>query len=571
MEPTVVAVVGVISMVAVAMFSKRLGLAEPLSLVVVGAALSFVPGVPHVSIEPEWILAGVLPPLLYSAAVNMPANDFRRNFRAINTLAVWLVVVTTLGAGVFFHALVPDIGWPVAFALGAVISPTDAVAATSVGKRLGLPHRLLATLEGEGLVNDASSLVLLRSAVAAMAGTVSLWSVAGSFVYSVVVAVAIGLVIGHVNVRIRARLNDAVLSTAVSFAVPFIAYVPAEELHASGVLATVVTGVVTGYRSPARLRVQDRITETVNWRTVAFLLESGLFLLMGLSLKALIDDASDSGPSVGSAVLLGLAASALVIAVRIVFVAPLVLGLRRQERRAATERPRLDELRARLDEQAPSDHLAPAREERLRERAQRVAADLDFHLNESLGWRGGIVLGWAGMRGAITVAAAQTLPEDTPHRPQLVLIAYVVAVTTLLCQGLSLPMVIRAAKVPGDDRERLREEEQKLFAQLAAAGAAALAGPGLADPDGKPFDPDTVARARSANSEVLAVDHLKAADDGADPLQRQYQQLCVLALDAQRTQLGTARSRGTYSSSALATAQRALDKEEARLQRMRDG
>ncbi|MFI1030279.1 cation:proton antiporter [Streptomyces sp. NPDC020951] len=254
MEPTVVAVVGVISMVAVAMFSKRLGLAEPLSLVVVGAALSFVPGVPHVSIEPEWILAGVLPPLLYSAAVNMPANDFRRNFRAINTLAVWLVVVTTLGAGVFFHALVPDIGWPVAFALGAVISPTDAVAATSVGKRLGLPHRLLATLEGEGLVNDASSLVLLRSAVAAMAGTVSLWSVAGSFVYSVVVAVAIGLVIGHVNVRIRARLNDAVLSTAVSFAVPFIAYVPAEELHASGVLATVVTGVVTGYRSPARLR-----------------------------------------------------------------------------------------------------------------------------------------------------------------------------------------------------------------------------------------------------------------------------------------------------------------------------
>jgi CPA1 family monovalent cation:H+ antiporter len=569
-EPAVVAVVGVICLVAVAAFSKRLGLAEPLSLVVVGAALSFAPGVPHVSIDPEWILAGVLPPLLFSAAVNMPANDFRRNFKAINGLAVWLVVATTLGAGAFFHALVPDIGWPVACALGAVVSPTDAVAATAVGKRLGLPHRLLAVLEGEGLVNDASSLVLLRSAVAATAGTVSLWSVAGSFLYSVVAAVAIGLVVGHVNVRVRARLNDPVLSTAVSFAVPFVAFVPAEELHCSGVLATVVTGLVTGYQSPARLRVQDRLTEAVNWRTVAFLLENGLFLLLGLSLEGLVNEVGAAGPGVGRVVLLGLAASVLVIALRIAFVAPLVLALRRQERRAAARKPRLDSLRARLNEETPESRRSPDRRERLQERVQRVAADLDFHLNEALGWRGGVVLGWAGMRGAITVAAAQTLPEDTPHRPQLVLIAYVVAVTTLLCQGLSLPAVIRAANVPGDDQDRLRAEEQKLFAQLSAAGAAALADPGPADHDGKPFDPDAVEQARSASDDALAVGRFNSTGDTTDPLLRQYRQLCLLALEAQRTQLGTVRSRGTYSSLALATAQRALDKEEARLERLLD-
>jgi CPA1 family monovalent cation:H+ antiporter len=403
-----------------------------------------------------------------------------------------------------------------------------------------------------------------------MAATVSLWSVAGSFVYSVAVAVAIGLVVGHVNVRVRARSHDPVLSTAVSFAVPFVAFVPAEALHCSGVLAIVVTGVVTGYQSPARLRVQDRVTEAVNWRTVAFLLESGLFLLMGLSLKGLVDEAGETGPSVAHSILLGLAASTLVIVVRIAFAAPVVLGLRRQERRAAASLPRLETLRARLDTETPDDQVRPdkreRRQKRLRERLVRVAADLDFHLNEALGWRGGIVLGWAGMRGAITVAAAQTLPEDTPHRPQLILIAYVVAVTTLLCQGLSLPAVIRAANVPRDDQERLREEEQQLFAHLAAAGSAALAGPGLADDDGKPFDPDTVERARNANRDALAAGHRKPAGDG----QQQYQQLCWLALDAQRTELGTARSRGTHSSSALAAAQRALDKEEARLQRMLD-
>lgn len=234
MEMTLVSIVGVSSIVAVAAFSKRLGLAAPLSLVVVGIALSFVPGVPALAIEPQWVLAGVLPPLLYSTAVNMPAGDFRRNIKAISGLAVLLVVVTTLGAGWLFHWLMPGLGWPAAFALGAVVSPTDAVAATSMGKQLGLPSRLLTMLEGEGLVNDASALVLLRSAIAAMAGTVSLAGVAGNFLFSVAVATAVGLVVGLVNVRVRALLKDSLLNTAISFVVPFVAFLPAEEFHASG-------------------------------------------------------------------------------------------------------------------------------------------------------------------------------------------------------------------------------------------------------------------------------------------------------------------------------------------------
>ncbi len=230
MELTLVPVIGVISIVAVAVFSERLGLADPLGLVVVGMALSSVPGVPHPDLAPEWILTGVLPPLLYSAAVTMPVVDFRRDIKPITGPAVLLVVVTTLGTGWLFHRLLPGVGRPAAFALGAVISPTDAVAAMSVERRLGLPKRLLTVLEGEGLV----------------------------------------------NVRVRALLKDAVLNAAISFVIPF---VPAEEFGASGVLAVVVAGVVTGHRSPRFLRAQDRLAEATNWRTLAFPLESGMFLL----------------------------------------------------------------------------------------------------------------------------------------------------------------------------------------------------------------------------------------------------------------------------------------------------
>ncbi|MFC7304449.1 cation:proton antiporter [Streptomyces monticola] len=565
MELTLVAVVGVISMVAVAAFSKRLGIAAPMSLVVVGIALSFVPGVPALEVEPELILAGVLPPLLYSAAVNMPATDFRRNFGAISGLAVVLVAVSTLGSGWLFHWLLPEIGWPAAFALGAVISPTDAVAATSVGKKLGLPSRLLTLLEGEGLINDASALVLLRSAIAAMAGSVSIWGVAGDFAFSVVIAVGVGLAVGLVNVRVRALLNDTVLNTAISFVVPFVAFLPAEEFEASGVLAVVVAGLVTGHQSPRYLRAQDRIGEAMNWRTLAFLLESAVFLLMGLGLKTLIDEVHEAGYSSGRALLIGLVAAAFVIVVRIAFVAPLIAVMRNDARRAAELKPRLESLQARIDDLDTDSRFGPRQAERMRLRVTRGAADVEFKLNEALGKRGGVVLAWAGMRGAITVAAAQTLPEDTPLRPQLILVAFVVAVTTLLLQGLTLPALIRRVKVPGDDRAKLREEFVQLVSELGESREAVLAeaansggyAPGVLE---QVRGDSLAARPRGGSKPMSA--------DGLDEAREQYLTLRLKVLDAERDRLLTLRSQHRYSSQALGHAQQVLDLQSARMEQL---
>ncbi len=578
MEFTLVAVLGVVAIVAVAAFSERLGLAAPLSLVLVGIALSFIPGVPHPEIEPEWILAGVLPPLLYSAAVSMPVTDFRRDFQSISGLAVTLVVLSTLGAGALFHWLLPEIGWPAAFALGAVISPTDAVAATSVGKKLGLPHRLLTVLEGEGLVNDASALVLLRTAVAAFAGSFSLWATIGEFLYAVVVAVAVGMVVGLLNVRVRALINDAVLNTAISFVVPFIAYLPAEELHASGVLSVVVAGLVTGHQSPRYLRASDRIAESTNWHTAAFLLESGMFLLMGLSVKTLVDQVRDEGLSVTRALTIGLLAALLVMVLRMLWVVPMVARMRRDVAKAEQSKERVEAIQLRFDDPDEDPHfterlrgLSEKKVERFRKRVTVRAADIDFMVNEHFGGRGGVILGWAGMRGAITVAAAQTLPEDTPDRAQLILIAFVVAATTLLLQGLTLPAVIRKVGVPKDDPQKTHDEGRRLLNEMAHAAGDILDDPSLTNRAGEPYAASVVTLVRSD----ARVDIHRGPDESTpaevDPGGRdQFLELRLRVLKAQGERLLEARSSGVYSSVTLGWAQHVLDVDSARFEQLAD-
>ncbi|MFE3447101.1 cation:proton antiporter [Nocardia sp. NPDC059180] len=566
MEITLVVVVGIIAIVVVAAFSDTLGVAAPLSLAVVGIALSFVPGIPHPEVEPELILTVVLPPLLYSAAVNMPAVDFRRNLEPITGLAVLLVVVTTLGTGWLFHALLPDIGWPAAFALGAVISPTDPIAATAVGKKLGLPSRLLTMLEGEGLVNDATALVLLRSAVAALAATVSLWHVLGDFLVAVVVAVIAGLLVGWLGVRARAMLDDSVAKTAVSFVIPFLAYLPAEEFHGSGVLAVVIAGLISGHLSPRHLSAQDRLVDATNWRTVAFLLESGIFLLMGLSLSGLIDDVRGEQLSAAQAFGIGLLAAVVVMVIRAVFVAPLVAFLRLDQRRAAEAKPRLDDINARMADRTdlPQDSK---RVRMITRRLGKMSAKIEFQLNETVGARGGVVLAWSGMRGAVTVAAAQTLPAETPMRSELVLIAFVVAVTTLLVQGLSLPTVIRVVRVPGDDPARLHDDAVELMTLLSDAAEHVLDTPDLVDDHGNPYPPELVGMVRdnTVRKGSAALRDLPA--DGPDP-REQYRQLRLQVLAAQRAELLRARDRETFGAKALGRVQHMLDLDEALLQQL---
>jgi len=562
-ELSVVAVGGVISVVAVALFSRRLGIAAPLLLVLAGVAIGTLPRVSATDIEPQWILGGVLPPLLYSAAINMPATDFRRNLKPITGLAVILVLASTAVAGLLFHSLIPEIGWPAAFALAAVLSPTDAVAATAVGRRLGLPSRLLVILEGEGLVNDATALVLLRTAVAAMGATVTAGGMIGDFALAVAGAILVGTVVGVVNVRVRRWINDPVMNTAISFVVPFLAYIPAEDFGFSGVLAVVVAGLVTGNLAARHLKAEDRIAEETNWRTLAFLMEGLIFLLMGISLEDVLAYAGDKGFSIEQAILYGLLAAVLLIALRFLFVVPLVALIRKDDERAAEALPRVKSWKEHLGHDGLSRQVGPHRFRRLERRVARASADIDFRLRESLGWRSGAVLAWSGMRGAVTVAAAQTLPLDTPYRAELVLIAYVGAAAMLLIQGSTLPWVIGRLNVEPDSPAELEKQSRALIKEIFEAGNQEL--DRLAAE--RTMDPAIVERVRKDT--LLQVPHGRT-QPALDQARSTYVELRLLVISAERDRLLHHQSIGTFPAAVTESMTRMLDLEEARLEQISD-
>ncbi|KQQ10872.1 cation:proton antiporter [Rathayibacter sp. Leaf296] len=575
MDYALLGVAGIITVVTVARFSSRLGIAAPLILVVVGIGASYLPGVPEIEVEPELILAGVLPPLLYSAAIQVPLTDFRRNLRSIFGLSVLLVFVTAIAVGVFLYVLLPDLSLPAAIALGAVVSPTDAVAATSIGKKLGLPPRLVTVLEGESLVNDASALVLLRAATAATAvvgasvsaDAIDVGEVGVLFVYSVVMAVALGLVMGVITVFVRSKLRDPVLDTAVSFAVPFLAYIPAEELGASGVLAVVVTGIYTGHNSARFLSPQSRISERVNWRTAQFLLENGVFLLMGAEIRVIIGEVKPGELSIVEAVLLGLATVVLLIVLRTLFVWPLLVWLRNSGRRAERINRRLAVGVMRLRNSATSDDRFRRRQQRAERLYQRRETDLAATTSEAFGWRGGVILSWSGMRGVVTLAAAQSLPGETPYREQLILIAFTVAVVTLLLQGATLPALIRLTGIQGSDRDADRRELATLLDEVAATGIQALPEAVAELPEGA-VGPRVLERVRrdTLTRSQVAWEQVDRQEDAPLGPQAQYLVLRRAVLLAEREALLEARGRGLYSSRILRRAQLMLDAEETRLE-----
>lgn len=579
LEYALVAVLGIVVVVVAAAFSRRLGVAAPLLLVVIGVAYSFVPGVPAIVIEPEIILVGVLPPLLYAAAINVPVVEFRRNFASISALSVLLVVMSALVTGFVLFVLLEDLNLGAAIALGAVISPTDVVAATSIAKRLGLPPRLVAILEGEGLVNDATALVLLRTAIAASAlaasGTFNPWGAVGDFGYAVVVALAIGLVVGVVAVAVRRKLNDSILDTAISFAVPFIAYIPAEEIGASGVIAVVAAGLYSGHRS-AHFSPQSRITERLNWRTLQFVLENGVFLIMGAQLAGIVAGVKEEELPAHQAVLLGLFAAAILMALRFAFVWPLLAVIRRGERIGQSRQPRLDAMLERVRAATGGGQKRERRRARVERQITRRTNDIDQLRDEGLGVGGAVVLGWAGMRGVVTLAAAQSLPRDTPYYEQLVLIAFTVAIATLLVQGSTLPWVIRLTRVRGTDRTADRRELAGLLDEMASAGIETLENPDFGLPQGQEIDRAIVERVRqdtliAAQAAWERAEHADADDGILDSPHQQYRALRLEVLQAERVVLLEARSRGAYPSRILQRAQSMLDLEEARLQQIDTG
>lgn len=529
-------VIGVVSLLVIAasgVIGARMGVAAPLILVVVGIAVSLVPITPEIEYEPELILAGLLPPLLYSAAVSVPTMNLRRDFGAVGGLSVVLVILSSLLLGTFFTWAIPGLDFAWGVALGAVISPTDA-AANAIAKRMGVAPRAMVILEGESLLNDATALVLLRTAIASAAAAFSFWETLGRFAFAVLAAVVIGYAVGRLSLFVRSRVDDAAINTVLSFTVPFVASIPAEEIEASGLVAAVVAGIVTGWRGPHVLSPQHRLSDAQNWRTVELVLEGAIFLLMGLELSTVLGDVHDSEIGIGSALALAVAALVLTITVRAAYTAPLLRGLQRRSERGRRLEPRLTQVNEALQDPAKSAEIAdraqrarrgpskrPVNIDRFSLRIRRMLADLDYYFESPLTWRDGGLLVWAGMRGAVTVAAAQTLPEDAPHRSVLILIAFTVATASLLIQGGTLRIVVRALR------------------------------PSMPDP----------ARERAERAELLGLlDNVTVVQDVLSPKQH-----AIELVRAKRTALLAARDDGSYDADSLTAALSALDAEEISL------
>ncbi|MCW4458431.1 sodium:proton antiporter [Microbacterium sp. MPKO10] len=569
-ELALLSAVGVLVIVVVSFFAPKLGVAAPIVLVLIGVGASYIPGAPEFELPHELILTVALPPILYSAAVNVPIVDFRRNFKAISGLSVLLVIVSAFVTGFVFYLLLPDLSLPAAIALGAVISPPDAVAATSIGKRLGLPPRLVTVMEGEGLVNDATALVMLRSAIAAVGGTVTFFGVVGDFLFALFVAIAVGAIIGIVSVWVRSKLNDSVLTTAISFAVPFIAFVPSEQMGASGVVAVVTAGLITGHQSARHFSAQDRISERINWRTAQLILENGVFLIMGYEVHIIVAEVEKGGFSVMNSILIGLIATAILLVVRVLFVVPLFAALRADQRRAQQQGARLNQALERLAAARPADVGPSKRWNRATRLLQRRQADMDFLASEGLGWRGAAVLSWSGMRGVITLAAAQSLPDTTPYEPQLVLIAFTVALVTLVLQGGTLPLLIRILGIKGSNAAADRTELAVLIDEIGSIGGALLDNPELRQPNGSPYEDTIISQVRVDTARLSEALSETLNSDAPGP-QEQRRALRRHVLQAERAALLDARSRGVYSSRVLERAQAILDAEETRLGHMDDG
>jgi CPA1 family monovalent cation:H+ antiporter len=392
---------------ALATVARRIGIPAPILMVVGGIAIGFLPGLPTVDLDPNVVFLIFLPPLLYVAAVFAPLRDYRANARAIGLLAVGLVLVTAGAVAVVVRALVPTLGWAEAFALGAIVAPPDAVAATSILQRIGVPRRIVAILEGESLLNDATALVAYRLALASAASGVFVPTAAlTSFILVATGGVAVGLAIGALAVALRQRLSDTPVSITISILTPFTAYLAAEQLGASGVLATVTAGLYVGRRLAA-LSSEERVAGGAVWQTMSFILNGLLFTLVGLQLPSIVRGLG--GVAITDALALGLLVALTAIVVRFIWVFP------------ASYLPRLLPRRAGRDP-APS-------------------------------WRGVTVVSWAGMRGAVSLAAALALPVQLgPGRPfaerdLFVFVTFCVIVVTLVGQGLSLPLVARALGV----------------------------------------------------------------------------------------------------------------------------
>lgn len=506
--------------------ANRISVPYPIVLVVGGALVGFVPGLPEVRLDPQVVLVIFLPPLLYKSAIYANFGDFRANMRALTFSTVALVLVTMCAVAWVAHAVVPDLPWSAAFVLGAIVSPTDPVAAATIMRRLSAPRRLVSAVEGEGLFNDATALVAYRVAVAAVVvGTFSLGQAGAEFVLGALGGVLIGLAIGWVTTQIRARISDAQVSVTISLLTGYAAFVPADALGASGVLATVTAGLYVGIRAPGILpESRTRLQGFFVWDLLDFLVNALLFVLIGLQLPTVVDSLGDYS----AAALTGyaLAVAGAVVGVRLVWFFTVPYLIRVVDRR-------------------PS------------QRARRVGPRLR------------LVLAWSGMRGAVSLAVALAVPLTTdtgdafPSRDLIVFLTFTVILVTLVVQGLTLPTLIRRLGITSAGEE----EAEEVRGRLAAARAALAEMDRLEDQDWT--RPDSVERMRAMyryREARFAARAGKWEDEGYEDRSQSYQRMVRAVLDAQRLALLRLRGDGEISNEVANRILQDLDLEDSRLE-----
>jgi monovalent cation/hydrogen antiporter len=523
MEVVVLALLALIA--ALALLGRKLPLPYPILLVVGGVLLSLIPGLPAIRLSPELVFLLFLPPLLYPAALFTPWRDFRANLRPILLLAIGLVLFTTMAVGLVAHHFIPELPLAAGVVLGAIVSPPDAIAALAIAERLIVPRRIVTILEGESLVNDATALVAYRFAVAAVVTGSIAWSrVSIQFLLVAVGGVLIGLAVGVLTTWLQRRIDDPPVEITIALLTPFAAYLPAERLGLSGVLAVVTAGLYHGWRSPEITSSRTRLQAGPVWDMIEFLLNGFIFLLIGLQLPAVVH--ALSGHSKLQLLWYASAVSLAVILVRILWVFPaaylprwLFKGLRKY----------------------------------------------DPYPN----WRAVAIIGWAGMRGVVSLAAALALPLRThsgapfPGRDLILFLTFAVILATLVGQGLSLPPLIRWLGVEDD---RLAEKEE-CEARLQANQAALALLEEVAK--SRSAKPETLQRLRAEYEERIQVlEEVCSRELGSGPhrlYSADYEHLAREALLVERATLLRLRNERVINDQVLRRVQRDIDLAEARL------
>ncbi len=504
----------------------KLRIPYPILLVVGGLALGFAPGLPEIDLPPDLVLVGVLPPLLYGAAFFTSLTDLRTNMRPVGLLAVGLVLLTLVVVAVVAHAIVPGLPWAAAFVLGAVVSPTDPLAATAIMRRLGVPRRIVSVVEGESLVNDGTALVAYRFAiVAAVSGSFTLWEAGLSFVFNVAGGVVVGLAVAWLIRQVRRRLDFPAAEVTISLLTGYFAYIPAELIGVSAVIAAVTAGVYLGWYTPELTTPEVRLMGESAWEIVTFTLNALLFILIGLQLPGILDelDAYSAADLLWWAVAVWLT----VVLARWLWVYPAAWLPRRLSRRIRERDP-----------MPPNSALA--------------------------------LISWAGMRGGVSLAAALAIPLTTdagqpfPGRSVILFLTFAVIFGTLVLQGLTLPAVIRLLRLEDDAVEEGRELAQ---ARIRAAEAALARLDELTEEDW--VREDTAERVRGGYSfrQNRFSAWLDGEDDGAiEARSLDFQRLRRELLAAERAAVHQLRRTGEISDDVARRVERDLDLEDARLE-----